>query len=63
MCGGLAAQEALFEAAVAVTGQEVRARLLLRITSTTSITSLLKSLSQRGRAMTFEERDVLGEME
>ena len=42
MCGGMAAQEALFGAAVAVTGQEVRTRLLLRITSTTSITSLLE---------------------
>ena len=48
---------------MAVTGQEVRARLLSRITSTTSITSLLKPFPQHGRAVTFEERVVLGEME
>ena len=45
-CGGVAAQKALFGAAVAMSGQEVRARLLLEITSTTSITSLLKSLGK-----------------
>ena len=63
MCGGMAARKALFGAAVVMSAQEVRARLLLRITSTTSITSLLKPFSQHGRAVTFEERDVLGEME
>ena len=63
ICESMAARKALLGAAVVVTGQEVRARLLLRITSTTSITSLLKPFSQHGRAVTFEERDVLGEME
>ena len=45
ICGGVAARRVLFGAAVALTGQEVRVRLLLRITRATSITSLLKSLS------------------
>ena len=39
-------KKALFGAAVAMSGQEVKARLLLKITSTTSITSLLKSLGK-----------------
>ena len=59
----ICARKALFGAAVVMSAQEVRARLLVRITSTTSITSLLKPFSQHGRAMTFEESDVLGEME
>ena len=63
MCGGMAARKALFGAPVVMSALEVRARLLSRITSTTSITSLLKPFCQHGRAMTFEERDVLGEME
>ena len=45
----MAAQKVLFGAAVALTGQEVRVRLLLRITSTTSITSQLKSLGKIGQ--------------
>ena len=62
ICESMAARKALFGAAVVVSAQEVRARLLLRITSTTSITSLLKPFPQHGRAVTFEERDVLGEI-
>ena len=42
-------QKPCFGAAVAMTGQEVRARLLLRMTSTTSITSLVKSLGKIGQ--------------
>ena len=45
----VAEENALFGAAVVMSAQEVRARLLLRITSTTSITSVLKPFSQHGR--------------
>ena len=45
----MVAQKALFGAAAAMTGQEARVRLLSRITSTTSVTSLMKSLGKIGQ--------------
>ena len=49
ICGGMAARKVLFGAAVVLIGQEVRVRLLLRITRATSITSLFKSLGKIGQ--------------
>ena len=46
ICGGMLPKKTQFGAALAMSGQEVKARLLLKITSTTSITSLLKSLGK-----------------
>ena len=64
MCESMAARKALFGPAVVMSAQEVTARLLLRIMSTTSITSVLKPFFlSTWTAVTFEERDVLGEME